>query len=86
MVPTQMFKEANRTWIDRVIATLHRSCFKATRACVCGIKNTGINSFKILGLKEDCSDHDTPPFMYKLRDAGEQMAYHKKRILEFADG
>lgn len=28
VVPTQMFKEANRTWIDRVIATLHRSCFK----------------------------------------------------------
>jgi hypothetical protein len=76
---------------DRINVILRRSCFKATKAWVCGVKSAGKGSSKIIGhlidfFKDDCFDRNTPPFLYKLRDPDDQMAYHKRRILELADG
>ncbi len=87
----QIAKDINRTWADRIAISLHRICFKVTRAWVCGVKNAGKGSSKIIGhlidfFKDDCSDRNKPPFVYKLREAGGQKDYHKRRILKLSDG
>lgn len=87
----QIAKDINRTWADRIAVFLRRSCFKATKAWVWSIKNASKGGSKIIGhlidfFKDDSSDRNMPPFVYKLRDPEDQMAYHKRRILKLADG
>lgn len=87
----QIAKGTNRAWADRVAVFVRRSCFKTTKAWVHSIKNVSKGGSKIFAhlidfFKDDYSDRNTPPFVYKLRGPKDQMAYHKKRILELADG